>query len=130
MPPLLAPVLTLAFCLAVQDRAVDVSVPTLGPPVLVAEIDTSKVKGDARRLAWEPGGTTLYLQTADSPAAGLPGGGRGTRLGWEAGRVTWFEGGCGAAAQRQARVPRGADTTSRQGQTRREVHGRRRSDAV
>jgi len=52
MPPLLAPVLTLAFCLAVQGRAVDVSVPTLGPPVLVAEIDTSKVKGDARRLAF------------------------------------------------------------------------------
>jgi hypothetical protein len=65
MPPLLAPVLTLAFCLAVQDRAVDVSVLTLGPPVLVAEIDTSKVKGDAGRLAWEPGGTTLSLQTAE-----------------------------------------------------------------
>jgi hypothetical protein len=64
MPPL-ALVLSLAFCLAVQDRAVDVSVLTLGPPVLVAEIDTSKVKGDARRLAWEPDGTTLYLQTAE-----------------------------------------------------------------
>jgi hypothetical protein len=39
MPPL-ALVLSLACCLAAQDRAVDVSVLTLGPPVLVAEVDT------------------------------------------------------------------------------------------
>ena len=64
MPPL-ALVLSLTLLSGAQGAGVDVSGLTLGPPVLVAELDTSKLKGDVRRLAWEPDGTTLYLQTAE-----------------------------------------------------------------
>jgi len=64
MPPLVL-VLSLVLLPAAQGTAVGVSALTCGPPVLVAEIDTSKLKGELRRLAWEPDGTTLYLQTAD-----------------------------------------------------------------
>jgi hypothetical protein len=64
MPPL-ALVLSFACFPAAQGPAVDVSTLTLGPPVLIAEVDTAKIKGVVRRLAWEPDGTTLYLQTAE-----------------------------------------------------------------
>jgi hypothetical protein len=64
MPPLLF-LVSLAAWAAVQGPAIDVSKLTCGPPVLVAEVDTSKLKGDVKRLAWEPDGTTLYLQTAE-----------------------------------------------------------------
>lgn len=59
----------LALCLpaapVLQDALLGVSRLTFGSPVLVAELDTSKVKGELRRLAWEPDGTTLYLQTVE-----------------------------------------------------------------
>jgi hypothetical protein len=61
----LAVVLALACCPASQEHAVDVSTLTVGPPVLVAEVSTSKIKGDVRRLAWKPDGTILYLQTVE-----------------------------------------------------------------
>jgi len=63
MPPLVL-VLSLALLPAAQGTAIDVSGLTFGPPVLVLELDSSKLTGDVRRLAWEPDGTTLYLQTA------------------------------------------------------------------
>jgi hypothetical protein len=61
----LALVLALACRPASQGPAIDLSALTLGPPTLVAEVETSKLKGDVRRLAWEPDGTTLYLQTVE-----------------------------------------------------------------
>ena len=57
-------VLSMAAWAAAQGPAVDVSALSFGPPVLVAEVDASKLKGDLRRLAWKPDGTTLYIQTA------------------------------------------------------------------
>ncbi len=44
---------------------VDVSTLEIGPPTLVTQVDTGKLKGDLRRLAWAPDGATLYLQTAE-----------------------------------------------------------------
>jgi hypothetical protein len=64
MPPL-AFILALAIWPAVQASPLDVSTLTIGRPVIVAEVETSKLKGEVRRLAWEPDGTTLYLQTAE-----------------------------------------------------------------
>jgi hypothetical protein len=57
-------VLAMAARPAVQGTAVDVSALSFGPPVLVVEVDASRLKGDLRRLAWKPDGTTLYVQTA------------------------------------------------------------------
>jgi len=50
---------------SVQRPHVDVSKTTVGTPVVVAEIDTGKLKGEVRRLAWAPDGAMLYLQTAE-----------------------------------------------------------------
>lgn len=44
---------------------VDVSRLHVGAATTVAEIDTGKLKGDVRQLAWSPDAATLYLQTAD-----------------------------------------------------------------
>lgn len=57
--------MALALAPAVQGAAIDTSKLTFGAPVLVAEVDTSKVKGEIRRLAWKPDGTTLYLQSVE-----------------------------------------------------------------
>lgn len=51
-----------------QAPALDVSRVTIGAPVVVAELDQSKLKGELRRLAWKPDGTTLYLQTVEGKA--------------------------------------------------------------
>jgi hypothetical protein len=50
---------------APQAPALDVTRVTIGAPVVVAEIAVSKLKGELRRLAWKPDGTTLYLQTIE-----------------------------------------------------------------
>jgi hypothetical protein len=63
--PKWALVLALTGWLGVQGPGIDVSRLTFGRPVLVADVDTSKLKGDLKRLAWEPDGTTLYLQTVE-----------------------------------------------------------------
>ncbi len=62
------------FLLAASGQApapqglLDVSSLTFGRPVIIAEIDTGKMQGDPRRLAWGPDGTRLYLQTAEGKA--------------------------------------------------------------
>ncbi len=43
----------------------DVSSLKIGAPTVVVEVDTGKLKGDLRRLAWAPDGDSLYLQTAE-----------------------------------------------------------------
>jgi hypothetical protein len=56
----------LAAALAVQAPAtLDVSQVKIGAPVVVAEIDLGKLKGDLRQVAWSPDGALLYVQTAD-----------------------------------------------------------------
>ena len=69
MPPL---VITLALAIwpAFQGSSLDVSTLTVGRPVIVAEVDNSRLKGEVRRLAWEPDGTTLYLQTTEGKPPG------------------------------------------------------------
>ena len=64
MVPLVLVIAMTAWPAAAQGPALDASALKLGPPVRVADVDTSKLKGDLRRLAWKPDGTTLYLQTA------------------------------------------------------------------
>jgi hypothetical protein len=44
---------------------IDAATIEVGVPVGVTEIDTGKLKGEVRRLAWAPDGATLYLQTAE-----------------------------------------------------------------
>ena len=39
----------------------DVSSLTIGAPVVVAELDLGKLKGEVRRLAWSPDGMQLYM---------------------------------------------------------------------
>lgn len=58
-------VLALVFWPVSQTSSLDVSTLTIGRPVAVAEVDSSKLKGDVRRLAWAPDGNTLYLQTSE-----------------------------------------------------------------
>ncbi|HEY3384301.1 MAG TPA: hypothetical protein VGK32_21285 [Vicinamibacterales bacterium] len=60
------------LCLAVlmspqtaASAAIDVSTLTIGAPHIVAEIDTGKLKGEIRQLAWSPDATAIYLQTVD-----------------------------------------------------------------
>jgi hypothetical protein len=64
--------LLLALILPVSAVAhqglLDVSGLTFGPPTAVVEVETSKLKGEIRRLAWEPDGTTLYLQSVEGKA--------------------------------------------------------------
>jgi hypothetical protein len=57
--------LALPLWSAIQAPPIDASRLTLGAPVLVAEVETSRLKGEVRRLAWNPDGTTLYLQAVD-----------------------------------------------------------------
>jgi hypothetical protein len=60
--------LLLAWLVPSQAAAklpIDVTKIELGAPVVVAEIDTGKLKGELRRLCWSPDGATLYLQTAE-----------------------------------------------------------------
>lgn len=60
--------LLLAWLLPAQSApklAIDVSSLKVGTPMAVTEIDTGKLRGDVRRLAWSPDGATLYLQTAE-----------------------------------------------------------------
>ena len=64
MPPLVI-ALALTVWAAPQDLPLDVSPLAAGRPVVVAEVDSSKLKGDVRRLAWAPDGTTLYLQSVE-----------------------------------------------------------------
>jgi hypothetical protein len=68
--PIWALALFLACWPGAQEPALDVSRLSFGPPVLVADVDTSKLKGDLKRLAWEPDGTTLYLQTVEGKPPG------------------------------------------------------------
>jgi hypothetical protein len=49
----------------------DVSLLKIGTPVIVTEIDTGRLKGAVRRLAWAPDGKELYLQTAEGTAPAL-----------------------------------------------------------
>jgi hypothetical protein len=49
-----------AFALPIDVRTIE-----LGATAVAAEIDTGKLKGDARRLCWSPDGTILYLQTGE-----------------------------------------------------------------
>jgi hypothetical protein len=44
---------------------VDVAALKLGAPTTIVEIDTDKLKGDPRRLAWSADHTELYLQTVE-----------------------------------------------------------------
>jgi hypothetical protein len=44
---------------------VDISMLKASSPTVVTEIDTGKLKGEPRRLAWAPGEQLLYLQTAE-----------------------------------------------------------------
>ncbi len=46
----------------------DVSKLTVSQPTVITQVDTGKLKGEPRRLAWEPGGDLLYLQTAEGNA--------------------------------------------------------------
>ena len=46
----------------------DVSSLTFGKPAIITEIDTGKIQGDPRRLAWAPDGTRLYLQVVEGKA--------------------------------------------------------------
>jgi hypothetical protein len=69
MPPV-AFTLALVLWPAFQAASLDVSTLAVGRPVVVAEVDTSRLKGEARRLAWEPDGTTLYLQTSEGKPPG------------------------------------------------------------
>jgi hypothetical protein len=55
---------------AAQGASIDASRLTFGAPVLVADVDTSKIKGELRRLAWKPDGTTLYLQSVEGKPPG------------------------------------------------------------
>jgi hypothetical protein len=50
---------------AVPKVPIDARAIEVGTPVIVAEIDTGKLKGDVRRLSWSPDLATLYLQTAE-----------------------------------------------------------------
>lgn len=63
--PTVVIVLALALWPASQTTPFDVSTLTIGRPVMVAEVDSSRLKGEVRRLAWEPDGTRLYLQTSE-----------------------------------------------------------------
>jgi hypothetical protein len=62
--------------LAVPQAAMaplDVTKIEVGAPVVAAEIDTGKLKGEVRRLCWSPDGATLYLQTAEgNPPVEIP----------------------------------------------------------
>jgi dipeptidyl aminopeptidase/acylaminoacyl peptidase len=68
--PVWALVLWFACWPGAQGPGIDVSRLSFGPPVLVADVDTAKLKGDLKRLAWEPDGTTLYLQTVEGKPPG------------------------------------------------------------
>jgi hypothetical protein len=67
-------VLLLALSLFLQapmpTRPLDVSTLVIGTPVTVADIDTGKLKGALRQLAWSPDLTQFYLQTTDSDGPG------------------------------------------------------------
>jgi hypothetical protein len=47
---------------------IDVSLLKTSPPAVITRIDTGKLKGEPRRLAWAPGEYVLYLQTAEGDA--------------------------------------------------------------
>jgi Tol biopolymer transport system component len=55
-----------------QRVPLDVSSLTIGAPVVVAELDLGKLKGEVRRLAWSPDGTQLYVRTAEGDAGDNP----------------------------------------------------------
>lgn len=60
--------LLLAWMVPAQSGArvpIDVSRIQVGTPVVVTVIDTGRLKGDVRRLAWSVDSTSLYLQTAE-----------------------------------------------------------------
>jgi hypothetical protein len=63
--PAVVIILALAFWPWSQPTPYDVSALTVGRPVVVAEVDSSKMKGEVRRLAWAPDGAALYLQTSE-----------------------------------------------------------------
>ena len=44
---------------------------SLASPQPIAEVDTSKLKGEVARLAWSPEGSDLYLQTIERDKAGI-----------------------------------------------------------
>ena len=46
---------------------IDVTAMTVGAPVVVADLDLGKLKGDLRQVGWSPDGLQLYVQTADGP---------------------------------------------------------------
>lgn len=50
---------------------IDVSRLTVGRPAVVTEIDTGRLDGELRRLAWSDDMQTLYLQTAQGTAPAL-----------------------------------------------------------
>jgi len=49
--------------------SIDVSAVTPSRPRAVADLDLSRLRGDIRRLAWSPEGTSLYVQTVDRDTA-------------------------------------------------------------
>ncbi len=49
----------------VPATLIDVTTLKLGVPTVVVEIDTGKLKGEPRRLAWSPDGAVLYLQAGE-----------------------------------------------------------------
>jgi hypothetical protein len=65
MLPLLLLLTSLALTQAAHTPPIDVTTIEVGTSTVVAEIDTGKLKGEARRLCWSEDGATLYLQTAE-----------------------------------------------------------------
>jgi hypothetical protein len=51
---------------AAPPLPIDVTRIEVGAPMVVAEIDTGKLKGEVRRLCWSPDGASLYIQTAEA----------------------------------------------------------------
>lgn len=52
-----------AFIVQIQAPPSDARQLTLSTPTAIADIDTSKLKGDLARLAWSPDGSEFYIQT-------------------------------------------------------------------
>jgi len=48
----------------------DVTALRVGPPTVVTEIDTGRLKGEPRRLCWSPDGGLLYIQTGEGNPPG------------------------------------------------------------
>lgn len=69
MRSLIVPWVLCALQASATLRAGDVSALRIETPVLVADLDLGKLKGDLRQVGWSPDGKQLYVQTVEGNPA-------------------------------------------------------------